>query len=340
MEGQGSIEHLQALLANETTAPKYQHLQDADGNWAVRNDVYVRYNERERQGKLTTGFGFRTHKFGPELQFGHVVGNYHPETVLIIKATWGGSSLAADFRPPSAGLPVEDYDLMGDDGTPASAVNMTVGHRYRQMMALLNDTLDNIEKVIPECNGTEGYELLGFVWFQGFSDVIDERKLKEYSENLIYLINDVRRDLNLPNLPVTIGELGMQGLDPDVKHLQMRQIQRNVTELPILQPIAFAEIASHVVTFPTDGFDYDGAGNFHYNGRADNFFEIGLRLAETALGFAEEDVDNQGRDEARPMEPTSDTEDPIDQLLDDMEQEEEEEGGSDARRRLRAYIQR
>jgi len=203
MEGQGSIEHLEALVADPATAPRYSHLMnETTREWVVRDDVYVRYNSWRRMGKLTTGFGFRTHKLGPELEFGHVVGNRHDETVLILKTTWGGCSLAADFRPPSSEEPEYDYTLMDDHCSEflASAGNLTIGHRYQEMMDLINETLSDISYVIPDYDGS-GYDILGFVWFQGFSDMIDDRKVAEYDINLRNLLDDVRKDLNMSDLP-------------------------------------------------------------------------------------------------------------------------------------------
>lgn len=329
MEGQGSIEHLEALLANPETAPRYSHLYDDDREWTVRDDVYVRYNEWRRIGKLTTGFGFRTHKFGPELEFGHVVGNVHDETVLIIKTTFGGCSLAADFRPPSSGEAPFDWSLMDDHCREFKASNGTlaIGHRYHEMMYIINDTLSDITKVIPDYDGS-GYDILGFLWFQGFSDLIDKRKVAEYDTNLRNLLDDVRKELNMPDLPITIGELGMQGTKPDEHHTEFRAIQRNVAET-YNGKIVFAEVSPNMVIDPiTDGFDFDGPGQYHYNGRADNYIEIGRVLAEAALSLnSEEDgveIVNHHHEERAP-----------DSIKDRAEEKEEEEGNESRRRQLR-----
>ena len=55
-----------------------------------------------------TVYGGR-HHFGPELQFGHVLGDYFDNQVLLIKTAWGGKSLYRDFRPPSSGGTVGPY---------------------------------------------------------------------------------------------------------------------------------------------------------------------------------------------------------------------------------------
>src|SRR4051794_18750794 len=72
---------LKALLSDPARAPLVKHLVTDRGGWAVREDVWVRY-QREKQpllaGPLTVGFAVYggTHHFGPELQFGHVVGDH------------------------------------------------------------------------------------------------------------------------------------------------------------------------------------------------------------------------------------------------------------------------
>ncbi len=90
-----------------------KHLKDKHGNWVERKDVMISYkvNDEVRKGKLTIGYtsyGGDSH-IGPELEFGHVVGDAIEDPVLIIKTAWGGKSLYQDFRPPSSGGEVGPY---------------------------------------------------------------------------------------------------------------------------------------------------------------------------------------------------------------------------------------
>ena len=94
------------LLADPNTADRFQHLRDA-GDWVKRDDVFIKYNDDRGHGPLSVGFGTPTNRFGPELQFGHAVGDAIDDPVLIIKCAWGGRALAVRFRPPSSG--VGDY---------------------------------------------------------------------------------------------------------------------------------------------------------------------------------------------------------------------------------------
>ena len=110
-EGKGT---LAKLMEDPAKAPMFAHLKTADGKWVVRNDVSVRYQRENRAllaGPLTFGFSVYgdVHHFGPELQFGHVVGDALENPVLLIKTAWGGKSLYRDFRPPSSGGEVGKY---------------------------------------------------------------------------------------------------------------------------------------------------------------------------------------------------------------------------------------
>lgn len=52
------------------------------------------------------GFGANVERIGPELGFGHVIGDAFDEPVLLIKLASGGKRLAKDLRPPSSGAEV------------------------------------------------------------------------------------------------------------------------------------------------------------------------------------------------------------------------------------------
>ena len=188
-EGRGT---LAALMADPVKGPMFKHRKSADGKWAVRDDVWVRY-ERERgpmlKGPLSMGFAVYgdKHHFGPELQFGHVVGDALPNQVLLIKTAWGGKSLYKDFRPPSSGGEVGPY--------------------YTKMITQVRAALADLKTDFPEYDGS-GCELAGFVWYHGWNDGCEPKTaVPEYEANLVNLIKDVRRELNAPRLPVVIGEL-------------------------------------------------------------------------------------------------------------------------------------
>ncbi|MDG2213743.1 MAG: sialate O-acetylesterase, partial [Verrucomicrobiota bacterium] len=80
--------------------------------WSTRKDVWINY--LGKHGNLTVGYGTPREGFGPEFNFGHVVGNHYKEEVLLIKASWGGRALARGFLPPSSMLSDKEYAKQAD----------------------------------------------------------------------------------------------------------------------------------------------------------------------------------------------------------------------------------
>jgi alpha-galactosidase len=270
MEGKGSIVHLSQLLNESTTRNLYQHLRQPNGNWKERDDVYIKFNDDRGEGKLTVAYGVPSDRFGVELEFGNVVGDAFSENILLIKCAWCGKDLAIDFRPPSSGIGNYTYCVNGDC-KPYRPLHYGVW--YRKTMSIVQGTLKQYK----------GYTLSGIVWFQGWNDIIDDKKTQEYGYNLANLIRDTREDLESPNLPFVVGELGQQGVDPDPryreKHLRFRKIQKDVTELSQFKGnTLFVKTSPYVIK---DGESFDG--DYHYYGRADTFFHIGHAFGKGVL---------------------------------------------------------
>lgn len=213
-EGRGT---LVSFLRDPAAAARFRHLRDASGQWTQRQDVWVRYKLEDgtvKAGPLTLGFtGYDgRHHFGPELQFGHRMGDLLPNQVLLIKTAWGGKSLYADFRPPSSGG--------------------TVGPYYRKMIEEVREALANLKTDFPSYDG-RGYELAGFVWYHGWNDGCDpQHAVPEYEQNLVNLIRDIRKDLKAPRLPVVIGELTGAWVNAEGQWAAVRTAQRNAALRP------------------------------------------------------------------------------------------------------------
>ncbi len=262
---------LNALLNDPAKAKSVAHLKDAKGNWTVRDDVWVRYQREDQPllaGPLALGFSVHgdAHHFGPELQFGHVVGDQFPEQVLIIKTAWGGKSLYVDFRPPSSGGKVGPY--------------------YTKMLAEVREALANLKTDFPGYKG-QGYELAGFVWYHGWNDGVDPKNaIPEYEQNLANLINDVRKDLNAPNLPVVVGELTGPWVDAPPEWTRLRKAQADVALRPEFKGrVAFASTRNFVRPAkespnPTHGH--------HEFGNAETYFLVGNALGEAMNALCRE----------------------------------------------------
>ena len=183
MEGKAKVSLLEYQAKQPATRDLFKHLRKGD-KWIERDDVWIKY--LGQKGKLTVGYG-STKCIGPELEFGMVVGDHYPEQVLIIKTAWGGRSLYRDFRSPSAGLPAPAVlaKMLADQkkrkpDTTLEDVKKPFGALYRAMLEEVNGTLANLKTLFPDYNG-QGYEIAGFVWFQGWNDMINADATANYA---------------------------------------------------------------------------------------------------------------------------------------------------------------
>jgi hypothetical protein len=142
--GKGSLSN---MADNSASRDRYRHLRDNHGNWTQRDDVMIWH--LGRKGKLAPGFGARKSTIGPELGFGHAVGDASSSPVLLIKTAWGGKSLAKDFRPPSSG---------GETGP-----------FYIEMLKRVNNVIKEADNYFPEFKG-RGFKISRFAWHQGWND--------------------------------------------------------------------------------------------------------------------------------------------------------------------------
>lgn len=269
-DGKGSLEY---LVKNPATAKRFAHLVDRDGAWKKRDDVWVSYFTKH--GPLTAGFGVKEDRIGPELGFGWVIGDAIEEPVLLIKACWGGKSLAIDFRPPSAGKPA--YPLGAKLQADIDANPAILGKYYRETLAIYKDTLANLKTIAPEL-ANRPTELVGFGWHQGWNDRISDQYNGEYEKNFAHFVRDMRKDLNSPRLPFVIAETGMNG--PDETHpraLSLMKAQAAVTQYP--------EFKGNVAFVGTKNFwrnkeDSPSNQGYHWNTNAETYYLIGAAMGE------------------------------------------------------------
>jgi len=272
MEGPANMSTFDYIGDDPATAPMLKTMRGADGKPTVCEGAWISYltgvgtNNFELHGKLTAGYGSmwgqdRTKpgvNIGPEFTFGLVMDAALEEPILIIKAAWGGKSLHTDFRPPSAGpfvMPKETQEMwdkhpQGAHGIPkaeerpkwnAEKVAAT-GHYYRLMTEHVKKVLADPKQVMPEYDAKQGYEIAGFVWLQGFNDMVDSQiypkqnqpdRFAVYSDLLAHFIRDVRKDFNAPKMPFVIGVMGVGGLkDQSHSMVTFRQAMAAPAELP------------------------------------------------------------------------------------------------------------
>jgi alpha-galactosidase len=265
MEGHAKVETFDYIGDDPATAPLLKQMRGADGKPTVCDHVWISYltgkfdgsANGEGLGKLTAGFGARganptqdSGKIGPEFTFGLTLDAALKEPVLIIKTAWGGRSLNTEFRPPSAG-PYEfnaaQLAQMQKQGKDIAAVKAEkakeTGRFYRYMIEHVKKVLADPKRVCPAYDPAAGYEIAGFVWLQGFNDLVDggtyptgadgkTRDYTKYSEWLADFIRDVRKDLSTPTMPFVIGVLGVDGLNAKDNTVAFRKAMAAPALLP------------------------------------------------------------------------------------------------------------
>ena len=278
MEGHAKIETFDYIGDDPKTAPLLKMMRGADGKPTVAEGAWISYltgrydgsANGEGTGKLTAGFGARGDKptvdggkIGPEFTFGLTMDAALAEPVLIIKTAWGGRSLNTEFRPPSAGpfefseAKLAQMQKQGKDiAAEKAAKAKETGRFYRYMVEHVKKVLADPKRVCPAYDPASGYEIAGFVWLQGFNDLVDGTYPKaadgkttdytKYGEWLADFIRDVRKDLSAPKMPFVIGVLGVDGLKAEGNTVAFRKAMTAPSLLP--------EFKGNVTAVPTAPF--------------------------------------------------------------------------------------
>jgi alpha-galactosidase len=111
------------------------------------------------------------------------------------------------------------------------------------MIDHVKSVLADPKRVCPAYDPVEGYEVAGFIWFQGFNDLVDGntyplgpdgkiRDYSKYSEWLAHLIRDVRKDLGAAKMPFVIGVLGVDGLNAKANTISFREAMAAPASMP------------------------------------------------------------------------------------------------------------
>jgi len=331
MEGHASVKTFDYIGKDPLTAPILKEMRNPDGTPRVCDNVWMSYltgpydgsANGEGLGKLTVGFGERGDqptkaggKIGPEFTFGIYMEKALNEPILIIKTAWGGRSLNTEFRPPSAGpykLPKQiqdewDKHPQGAHGIPKledrkawqDKKDAASGVFYRMMVEHVKKVLADPKRVCPTYDPKEGYELAGFVWLQGFNDLVDGTtypgpdkpgRFDEYSRLLAHFIRDVRKDLSAPKMPFVIGVLGVGG-----------EKDNEVFRKAMAAPADLPEFKGNVVAVATASFwDQDIAAAEPKKGEYDKIVGTAHRLKKDGTFDREWKWENYWKPVGKPL---------------------------------------
>jgi hypothetical protein len=164
---------------------------------------------------------FSEDHIGPDLQIGHIFGHtLGDQPILLLKACVGGVSLGRDLLPPgSKQFETADgwiYAGYGESpqrwkkGTDPIPTASYAGKQYDLDTSNIKQVLDGLPNYYP---GATEYEIAAFVWWQGFSDVIEPVFVQRYEANLARLIQSLRTDLNASAAKFVTATVAFEGKD-------------------------------------------------------------------------------------------------------------------------------
>ena len=280
--------------------------------WAERQDVYSIWRQAaggpqkgqgpvdKGGGQLRVGWNDHSARFiGPEIQFGHVVGHVLRAPVLIIKVGTGNRSLGWDFLPPDS-LPYEDSEgkqhpgygqCPGGDNKEDCLANYGwyAGLQYDRDFDHVKGILENIKDFVPASmyNETAGFEVAGFVFWQGFKDTVNPGHVETYRKNMkSYLKSLWKSYAEYPGPKKFVASTIAFGGCTDFLPLEdlVYKAQRRVDgeNLPKLYGRAKTIDAR---PYWRDRAVSPGGGRSHYNGNAETYLRVG-----NALGWAMADL--------------------------------------------------
>ena len=258
----------------------------------VSDRVYINSiaDGSKKSGKLGVGYGGGGKKFGPEYGFGLSMAQKIKGPILLIKTSWGGKSINYNFRPPSAG----PYQLNDKEkaGGKADEIKKNAGLNYRMMNESIQNVLSNLKENHPAYDADAGYEIAGFVWFQGYNDQFSDEFRDNYKDNMISFIKDVRKEYKVPKMPFVIGVLGTGRTAEKVGENAVSLGQREAAKAPefkgnVVSVESYKDYSnfSHEIFskgWPKHYHEWDTVGSdrpYHYLGSGTFFVRLGDSFA-------------------------------------------------------------
>lgn len=292
------------------SAGLYPFLVDDQGNWTKRMDVRNVHvmgsggpgkSSVKRNDWLTVS----GKKIGIETGIGHQLGNALDEPVLILKSSIGNRSLGWDLLPP--GSPSYEYTMTvknrktkqtesktyvfagygqspdkWEKGTEPKPIGWKAGVQYDGDVARAKAVLSDLQQFYPEATG---YEVAGFLWWQGDKDRYNEGHAAMYEKNLVSLIAALRKDFDAPQAKFVCATLGQTSKE-DAKGNEKMILD---AMLAISDASKHPALKGQVATVYTHPISMGSSSNAHYGGNAKTYMNVGLAMGEAMVKLLEEE---------------------------------------------------
>ncbi len=259
---------------------KYQHLVDDDGAWTTRKDVRnvrVMNFKDYKNDWLTVA---NTKNIGPEIGFGHIMGEVLDAPVLLLKSCIGNRSLGWDLLPPGskqfefegkiyAGY--KESPLSWDKGTEPKPIGWYAGKQYDDDTASARKVLENLGKYYP---GAGKHEIAGFVFWQGDKDRYNAAHAGRYEQNLVRLIEQLRTDFDAPKAKFVCATLGQTRKGAPGNEGKILEAQLAVDG----ETGKYEKFRGNVASVYANPLSQGGASNGHYGGNAITYMDVGDAL--------------------------------------------------------------
>jgi hypothetical protein len=218
---------------------------------------------------------------------------------LILKTAIGNRSLGWDLLPP--GSPSYEYDLevkekgakeaqtktfvyagygqspdKWEKGTEPTPIGWKAGVQYDGDIARAKEVLADLETYYP---GAQGYEIAGFLWWQGDKDRYNEGHAAMYEKNLNNLIAALRKDFDAPQAKfvcATLGQTSKENASGNEKMILDAM-------LAVSDASKYPELEGDVATVYTHPISMGSASNAHYGGNAKTYMNVGLAMGEAMV---------------------------------------------------------
>ena len=265
---------------------KYPYLVDDAGHWTVRKDVRYSRVMGSGAGNMKSfnneWMTITNSNIGPEIGIGHHVGQVTDEPVLILKSCIGNRSLGWDLLPPGSqrfeqdGMIYAGYKDSPDKwkkGETPKAIGWYAGVQYDGDIANAKRVLAELDKHYP---GAKRYEIAGFFWWQGDKDRYNAVHASRYEQNLVQLIEQLRRDFAAPNAKFVCATLGQTAKGAGGAEGQILNAQLAVDG----RTGKYRQFKGNVATVYSNPFCHGGASNGHYGGNAETYMDIGEAMGQ------------------------------------------------------------
>ncbi|MEO1530106.1 MAG: sialate O-acetylesterase, partial [Planctomycetota bacterium] len=174
-----------------------------------------------------------------------------------------------------------------------AAVRAGVGIQHLPLSEI-EDAQTGLGEMFPSLSGKK-LEFAGLFWFQGWNDQYNGAE-SEYADNMRHFIDDVRKDLKTPKLPVVIAMMGQNmSKEPKGAMKVIQDAQKSMEQVPefsgnvkaVRTDVLVDKAAEELYPTWKDNFEqWEQTGSdhpYHYLGSAIWYTRIGRECAKAMI---------------------------------------------------------